>query len=229
MQLAIYRYVLTRKIKYHLYVLINFIYYPIFLMLFFVTSILFYEFYCSAPAAWMKVLSFSVCFKSVASFCHPQYLLRTSPRSIPCAWNSRIWHFHLNNTLLPRRNVWNLIFATLRPESMKLTCQFRRFLARTFRPVDQTTCFGKCEIKLELWYLSIGVQVQIIPKSLILEWISEWNQFSVLLRQLEFCVRCVKYYKKYRSTTVEVEVQLFTLNCKNSDKTKCRGSTMAGQ
>ena len=27
-------------------------------------------------------------------------------------------------------------FCDLRPESMKLTCQFRRFLARTFRPVD---------------------------------------------------------------------------------------------
>jgi len=51
------------------------------------------------------------------------------------AWNSRIWHFHLNNTLLPRRNVWSLVFATSRPEWMKLTCQFRRFLARTFRPV----------------------------------------------------------------------------------------------
>ena len=78
---------------------------------------------------------FSVCFKSVASFCHPQYILRTSPGSIPRAWNSRIWYFHLNNTLLPQRNVWNLVFATSRPESMKLNCQFRRFLARTFRPV----------------------------------------------------------------------------------------------
>ena len=72
-------------------------------------------------------------FKSVASFFHPQYLLRTSPRSIPCAWNSRIWHFHLNNTLLSRRNVWNLVFATSRPKLMKLTCQFR-FLAMTIRP-----------------------------------------------------------------------------------------------
>ena len=96
---------------------------------------LFNAFNCSAPAARVQGLSFCVCFKSVASFCHPEYLLRTSPRSIPCAWNSRIWLFYLNNTLLPRRNVWNLIFATLRPESMKLTCQFRRFLARTFRPV----------------------------------------------------------------------------------------------
>jgi len=65
----------------------------------------------------------------------PTILVRTSPRSIPRAWNSRIWHFHLNNTLLLQRNVWNLVFATVRPESMKLTCQFRRFLARTFRPV----------------------------------------------------------------------------------------------
>ena len=74
-------------------------------------------------------------FQKRASFCHQQYLLRTSPRSIPPAWNSRIWHFHLNYTLLPRRYVWNLVFATSRPESMKLTCQFRRFLARSFRPV----------------------------------------------------------------------------------------------
>jgi len=135
MQLASYRYVLTRKIKYQLYILIDFIYKPIFLILVLDTWTLFYVFYCSAPATWMKVQSFGVCFKSVASFCHPQYLVRTSPRSIPCAWNSRIWHFHLNNTLLLRRNVWNLVFATLRPESMKLTCQFRRFLARTFKTV----------------------------------------------------------------------------------------------
>ena len=84
---------------------------------------------------WIKVLSFGVCFKSVASYCNPQYLIRTSPLSIPCAWNSRIWHFHSNNTLLPWRNIWNLVFATSRPELMKMTCQFRRFLARTFRPV----------------------------------------------------------------------------------------------
>jgi len=87
------------------------------------------------PAAWIQGTSFGVCFKSVASFYHPQYLSRTSPLSIHCAWNSRIWHFYLNNTFLPWRNLWNLVFATLKPESMKLTCQFRRFLARTFRPV----------------------------------------------------------------------------------------------
>jgi len=115
--------------------LIDFIYWPIFLVLFFNTWTLFHAFYCSAPAAWIQVLSFGVCFKSVSSFCRPQYLLRTSPRSIPRAWNSRIWHFYLNNTLLPRRNVWNLVFATSRPESMKSTCQFRRFLASTFRPL----------------------------------------------------------------------------------------------
>ena len=114
--------------KYQLYVLIDFIYWLNFLVLLFYTSILFHSFYCSAPAAWIKVLSFGVCFKSVASFCHPQYLLRASPRSIACTWNSRIWHFHVNNTVLPR-NVWNLVFATSRPES--LTRQFRRFSART--------------------------------------------------------------------------------------------------
>jgi len=116
-QLASYRYMLKRKMKYQLYVLIDFIYKLDFLVLFFDTSTLFHAFYCSAPAAWIKVLSFGVCFQSVASFCHPQYLLRTSPRSIPCAWNSRIWHFHVNNTPLPRRNVGNLVFATSRPES----------------------------------------------------------------------------------------------------------------
>ena len=100
--------------------------------MFFDTLTLFHEFYCSASAAWIIVLSFGVCFKSVASFCHPQCLLRTSPRSMPCAWNSRIWHFHLNSTLSPCSNVWNLDLATSRPELMKLTCQFRRFWARTF-------------------------------------------------------------------------------------------------
>ena len=41
MQLASYRHVLTRKIKYQLYVLTDFIYKPIFLVLFFDTSTLF--------------------------------------------------------------------------------------------------------------------------------------------------------------------------------------------
>jgi len=121
-QLASYRYVLTREIKYQLYVLTHFILLPIFLVLFFDTATLFHAFKSSAPAAWIQVLSFGVCFKGVASFCHPQYLLRTSPRSIQCIWNCWIWPFYLNNTLLPRRNLWNLVLATLRPESMKLTC-----------------------------------------------------------------------------------------------------------
>jgi len=73
--------------------------------------------------------------KAWPRFCRPQYLFKTSPRSIPFAGNSWIWHFYLNNTLLPQRNLWNVVFATLRPESIKLTCQFRRFLPRTFRPV----------------------------------------------------------------------------------------------
>ena len=96
---------------------------------------LFYEFYCSAPAAWIKVLSFGVCFKSLASFCHPQYLLRTSPRSIPCAWNSRIWHFHLNNALLPPKKCLKSRFCDFEAWIDEIECQFRRFLARTFRPV----------------------------------------------------------------------------------------------
>jgi len=128
MQLANYRQVLTRKITYQFYVLIDsilcldrFYWFANFFGIVFDASTLFYAFYCSAPAAWIKVLSFGACFKCVASFGHPLYLLRTSPRSILCAWNSRIWHFHLNNTLLPRKNVWNLVFATVRPDSMKLT------------------------------------------------------------------------------------------------------------
>jgi len=94
--------------------------------------VIFHAFNCSAPAAWIQGASFGVCFKRVASFYHQQYLSRTSPLSIHCVWNSRIWHFYLNNTFLPWRNLWNLVFATLKPESMKLTYQFRRFLARTF-------------------------------------------------------------------------------------------------
>ena len=132
MQLASYKNLLTKKSKYQLYVLIDFICLQNFLVWFFDTLILFHEFYCSATAVWTKVLSICVCFKIAASFTYPQYLLTTSPRSITPAWNSRIWHFQLNSTLLPRRNVWNLVFATSRPESMKLTCQFRR--SRTLRP-----------------------------------------------------------------------------------------------
>jgi len=141
MQLASYRYVLTRDFKYQLYVFIHFIYESIFLVLFLDTSTLFHAFNCSVPAAWIQVLSCGVCFKSVASFCYPQSFLKTSLRSIPCAWNSWIWHFYLINTLLPRRNLWNLVFAAFRPESMKLTCRFRRFLARTFRPVPACPIF----------------------------------------------------------------------------------------
>jgi len=90
---------------------------------------------CSAPAARVQGLSFSVCFRSVASFYHPQYLSRTSPLSIHSAWNSWIWHFYLNNTLLPWRNLWNLVLTTLRPDWGNWLQQFRRFLATTFRLV----------------------------------------------------------------------------------------------
>jgi len=63
-------------------------------------------FYCS-PAAWAKDLSSEACFRSIASFRDPHYLSRTSPHSIQCAWNSRIWNFEFRKTLLPQRNLWN--------------------------------------------------------------------------------------------------------------------------
>jgi len=50
MQLASYTYVLTKKIKYQLYVWTDLIYQLNFLVLFFDTSTLFHAFYCSAPA-----------------------------------------------------------------------------------------------------------------------------------------------------------------------------------
>jgi len=50
MQLASYRYMLTKNIKYQVHVLIDFIYQPIFLVLFFDTSTLFHAFYFSAQA-----------------------------------------------------------------------------------------------------------------------------------------------------------------------------------
>jgi len=96
---------------------------------------LFNAFNFSAPAAWIQVLSVGVCFKSAASFCHPQRLLKTSSLCIHSAWNSWIRHSYLNSTLLSRRNIWNLVLATLRPESRKLTWTILRFLARTLRPV----------------------------------------------------------------------------------------------
>ena len=92
-------------------------------------QILFLACVYGSPAAWTKDQSFETCFRSIASFGDLHYLPRTSPHSIQIAWNSRIWHFYLNSTLLPRRNVWNLILATSRPESMKLTCQFLRIFS----------------------------------------------------------------------------------------------------
>jgi len=50
MQLASYKYMLTRKIKYQLYDLIDFISQLNFLVLFFDTSTLFHAFCCSMPA-----------------------------------------------------------------------------------------------------------------------------------------------------------------------------------
>ena len=63
----------------------------------------------SSLAAWAKDLSCEVCFRSIAWFGDPHYLSRTSPHSIQCAWNSRIWNFEFRKTLLPLRNLW--IFA----------------------------------------------------------------------------------------------------------------------
>ena len=85
---------------------------------------LFHSINCSAPASWIQGPCFSVCFKSVASFCHPQYLSRASHLSIHCAWNSRISHFYLIKTFLPGRNLWNVVFATLRPDRGNWQQQF---------------------------------------------------------------------------------------------------------
>jgi len=57
----------------------------------------------SSPAACAKYLSFEACFRSIAWFGDLHYLSRTSPHSIHCAWNSRIFR----KTLLPLRNLWN--------------------------------------------------------------------------------------------------------------------------
>jgi len=85
MQLASYRHILAREFKYHVQVQKHFIYLSNFLVLIVDTLDLFHAFNCTAPAAWLQGPSFSVCFQSVASFCHPQYLSRTSPLSIHCA------------------------------------------------------------------------------------------------------------------------------------------------
>ena len=94
-QLASYRPVPTREIEYQLDVLIDLIYYPIFLVLFLNTPTFFYAFYCIAPAAWIKVLSFDVCFKSVASFNHPRYLLELL-----------LAPFHVREILQPDISIW---------------------------------------------------------------------------------------------------------------------------
>ena len=51
------------------------------------------------PATWAKYLSFDTCFRSIVSFGDPHYLSRTSPHSIHCAWNSRIWNFEFRKKL----------------------------------------------------------------------------------------------------------------------------------
>ena len=60
----------------------------------------------SSPAAWAKDFLFDTCFRIIASFGDPQYLPRTSPQS---AWISRIWSFEFRKTLLPRRNLSNIV------------------------------------------------------------------------------------------------------------------------
>ena len=52
-------------------------------------------------------LSTDACFRRITSFGDPHYLSKTSPQSIQCAWNSRIWNFEFRKTLLPLRNLWN--------------------------------------------------------------------------------------------------------------------------
>ena len=71
-------------------------------------------------AAWIKVLSFGVCFTSVASFFHPQYLLRVdlNPRisKICASWMS-VWNISANYVLVPLKfnlnwNIWNSFLKT---------------------------------------------------------------------------------------------------------------------
>ena len=61
----------------------------------------------SSPAAWAKDLSSEDCFRSITWFGDTHYLSTTSPHSIQCAWNSRIWNFGFRKILLPVRNLWN--------------------------------------------------------------------------------------------------------------------------
>ena len=63
----------------------------------------------SLPAAWAKDLSSEACLRSIAWFGDPHYLSRTSPHSIQCPWDSRIWNFEFRKTLLPLRNLWNFV------------------------------------------------------------------------------------------------------------------------
>jgi len=125
----------------------------------------------------------------------PTIPLRTSPRSIPTAWNSRIWHLHLNNTLLPRRNVWNLVFATSRPGSMKLTCQFRRFLARTVRPVmpegQEQTCQG-------LWFHDFYPSIW--PKTV------PFRGLFLIIRFSTFCTKTHFSWKPKKLTKSNVRI-----------------------
>ena len=65
------------------------------------------EYFYSSPVAWGKDLLSEACFRSIACFGDPQYLSRTSPHFIQCAWNSRFWNFEFRKTLLQLRNLWD--------------------------------------------------------------------------------------------------------------------------
>jgi len=54
----------------------------------------------------MNTSSIFWCFKSVASFGHPQYLLRTSPLSFHRAWNPWMLNFYLNKHFCPKSRFW---------------------------------------------------------------------------------------------------------------------------
>ena len=134
MQLASYRYVQTREIKY------QFMSWHIL----FISQFFWYCFLILQHSTMHSIIARASCVNTSSIFwcLFQRRSLVLSPTipfknfsSLHSMWNSWIWHFYLNNTLLPRKNLWNLVSATLRRKSMKLTCRLSRFLARTFRPV----------------------------------------------------------------------------------------------
>jgi len=76
----------------------------------------------SSPAVWTKDLSFDTCFRNIDPFGDPRYLPSTSPHSIRCAWNSRIWN--QKNTFTTKKSLKFCFVQRFRPVDKEWTTRY---------------------------------------------------------------------------------------------------------